>query len=1216
MKHWITKLKRPWLTRRWRKWSLGILVGLMLLLTTTLLALPHLVRSFGGGWLREHTGRTLTLGDLSLNLLTWKLVVDELAISEPNRSERFAGFRRLEIQVSPLSIFKRALIVTRLELNAPWVQVLRDGDRFNFSDFAGLAKADEAPSKEPEEKNEPFRFSLNNLRIVKGEALYVERENGTEIQRHTVHNLRLAVPFVGNIPHLLDRYVTPSLSLVVNDAPLSMEGKLKLFTEAVEVALALRLNRVDIPFYFNLLPETPPIRVRSGRLGADLDVLYRTTAEKAPELWVGGKAYLSDIDLAEASGADLLKLAQVNVDLAPSKVLDRQLHLNGVYIYSPTVELARDPSGVWNFSRLARPAAAPASPPEAEKPSEPRPAAENAKPLLTTLKTLLVKNGRINFRDALPEGGFQREIDAVDLTLRDFSTAPKSSATYALSLRTNRKEQLQVTGKLTLDPLAVATTVDLAGVGLEDYYPYLAPYLTAPVSGSAALQAGLDFSGGIFKVADAQLALKDLRVPFGGDEGVKLARLRIAGCRFDGGERRLDIASIELSDGGLVMSRSRGGRLSYRNLLREPATTTVAPETPKPAKESEPAPPEKPFHYRLRAVAAHNLGVTFIDQAPKKPVKHVLGNLELSLENLAGPEAATSPFRVKGSYGRNGKFDLSGEVVAATGKLHLRSRLKGIALPAFAPYFPDSVRLVLADGQLDTDLSLRLEPGADGLDGSFSGTFGIRNCYVLDSRHRAELVRWGSLQVENIQGDLRPFRLRIGGIALSDYTTRIVIDQAGLLNLNGILVTETPEGTAPSAPAPPEAVAKPVSAEARPEIAVDAITLQAGTVSFTDRQMQPVFSTTMYQLGGRMGKIANQGKVPAEVDLRGHLENLSPLRISGEINPLGEDLFADIRISFKDIELAPATPYTGTYLGYAVEKGKLNLDLEYKIAEKALRAQNQVLIDQFTFGRAVKSERAVNLPVKLAVALLKDRDGKIKLNIPVAGRTDDPEFSVWSVVLKILKNLLIKAATSPLSLLQAVMGDGEDITAVSFAFGSAEVPVEERQKLDQLAAMLKDRPALRLEIAGLVDSEQDPEGYRKAQLQKRMGKEKFLDLVEKKENLPGQTEADVEIAPDEYLRYLEKVYQAAKFPKPRNILGLDKSLPETEMEKLILTNIEVGPEQLRGLAQARAAAVMNYLTKTGGLETERLFLMSPDLARKPKARDASGNRVEFGVVAR
>ena len=1186
--------------KRWMKFALAALLVLILPIATIPLALPSLVRNYGGDWLKEHTGRTLILGDLCLNPLTWTLELREVSLSEPNSEEKFASLDRLTLRVSPKSLFQRAVIVTKLELVEPKVRILRDDDRFNFSDFTGSQQpTPEPPVESAAEPGEPLRFSLNNLRITHGEALYVERKDGVERQRHNIRDLNLAVPFIGNTPYLADRYVTPALHVVINDAPLDLDGKLKLFSDAVEVAININLKKVDIPFYLDLLPQALPVKVSSGTLGSNLELVYRVAESQQPQLQVAGEVRFSALRIGVPQGEDLLLLPFVAVDIAPSLVLDRQLHLDAVHIYNPEAYLSRTRDGQWNFAGLMVPT--PSTEPGATEP-EGEPEVETA-PFLATLGNLLLKNGRVEFRDELPEGGFHTEVHNLDVAVTGFSTAPQTRANYSLSLQTGRDEHLQVSGGMVLEPLSLEARVALADLHLDTYTPYLTPFLTAPISGRTGLEGTVYFSNGLVKLEDGQLDLIDLAASFGGDEGLNLSRLNVSGCRFDGGENRLEIGRIELADGALALSRSTEGRLSFLNLLREPAPSADA-GTP-----VEPTEPAAPFHYRLQELTAEGLQVTFTDQVPKKPVRHLLSDIELSLQNLAGPEPVESPFRLQAGYGRDGRLALSGNVVAATGKLTLDSHLKRIALADLAPYIPESVRLVLADGALDSDLKIQLNPADTGLEGTFSGSLGIHNFNCLDTEHREELLRWGSLQLDGIRGELSPFALHIDGIALGDYAARVVIDKQARLNLLEIVATSEEDVK----PIPTE---PPVAAGPGPDISIDAITLQGGTVAFADRHLQPPFATTMYQLGGRVGRISSRAVEPAEVDLRGHLENLSPLQISGVLSPLAKPLFADIKISFKDIELSSTTPYSGTYLGYTVAKGKLFLDLEYHIENNTLQARNRVLLDQFTFGEVVESDQAVNLPVKLAVALLKDRNGAIRLDIPVSGRTDDPQFSVWSVIVTVLRNLLVKAAASPLSLLQAAFGGGEDFTAVVFPFGSAELLPAERDKLGKLAEALKERPGLQLEITGFADPEGDPEGYRRVQLMQKLRQEKFLDLVAKRENPPGQTAADVEVAPQEVERYLEKVYEREDFPKPQNFLGLDKSLPTEEMEKLILANTAVGPEQLAGLAGARATAVVNYLTQEQGLAADRLFLVRPDLSKGPKEKGTSGNRVEFGVVVR
>jgi hypothetical protein len=390
--------------------------------------------------------------------------------------------------------------------------------------------------------------------------------------------------------------------------------------------------------------------------------------------------------------------------------------------------------------------------------------------------------------------------------------------------------------------------------------------------------------------------------------------------------------------------------------------------------------------------------------------------------------------------------------------------------------------------------------------------------------------------------------------------------------------------------------------------------MQDGSVTFIDHHTKPEYSSSMVNLGGRVSGLSSEVNKMADVDLRGNLENHSPLRITGRINPLRDDLFVDLKVSFTDIELSPLTPYSGTFLGYSVDKGKLFLDLNYHIENKNLDSTNKVFIDQLTFGNKIESDKATSLPVRLAVALLKDRKGEIHLDLPVTGRTDDPKFSVWGVVWKILKNLLVKAATAPFALLSSIFGGKDDFSNVPFVFGASRLSEGERAKLAKLSQALADRPALKLEVSGFVDRERDPEGYRNELILKKMKNEKFLALVKAKKTGEVKGADSVEILPQEYSTYLKAVYRKEKFPKPRNFIGLAKDLPDDEMKKLILTHTVVSNDDLQNLARERAVAVRNYLITEGKLPPERVFEKKVEIFKAPAKEGDNAARVEFGVA--
>ena len=342
-----------------------------------------------------------------------------------------------------------------------------------------------------------------------------------------------------------------------------------------------------------------------------------------------------------------------------------------------------------------------------------------------------------------------------------------------------------------------------------------------------------------------------------------------------------------------------------------------------------------------------------------------------------------------------------------------------------------------------------------------------------------------------------------------------------------------------------------------------------------------------------------------EVELRAKYDESAPLKITGKINPLGKDLYADLKVDFKDMDLTSVSPYSGRYAGYTIQKGQLSFQLQYLINQNKLDAKNSIFIDQFTFGDSVESPDATSLPVRLAVALLKDRNGEIHLDIPVSGELSDPKFSVGGIILQVIVNLLEKAATSPFALLGALFGSDEQLGYADFDPGSAVLTGDTIKKLDLLEKALHDRPALKMDIIGHADPEKDGAGLKQSLLLRRVKTQKIKELAGKSDNLSSLE--SVTVTPEEYPLFLKRAYEAEKFPKPRNFIGFAKNLPVPEMEKLMLANLKVTEEDLKALAAERARAVQSYLLQSGQIEPERIFIVEAKTLESAKGTGQKGN---------
>ncbi|MCQ0037265.1 DUF748 domain-containing protein, partial [Burkholderia glumae] len=413
-----------------------------------------------------------------------------------------------------------------------------------------------------------------------------------------------------------------------------------------------------------------------------------------------------------------------------------------------------------------------------------------------------------------------------------------------------------------------------------------------------------------------------------------------------------------------------------------------------------------------------------------------------------------------------------------------------------------------------------------------------------------------------------------------------------------------------STPASASAIVTAAPAPSRPvRIRVGELVLRDGRVSYTDNFIRPNYTADLVAIEGTVGAFGTESQAAAPVDIGASLEGNGPISIQGSVNPLIAKPALDLTASAHGIELTNLTPYSAKYAGYPITKGKLNVDLHYQLADDRLSANNHIFIDQLTFGDHVDNETATKLPVRLAISLLKNSRGEIDVNIPVSGSLSNPEFSVGGLIWHAVLNLLKKAVTAPFSLLASAFGGGgEELGYVEFAPGRATLSDAAQRKLDTVAGLLAEKPSLRLDLTGRVDPARDEPGLRAAYVERLVRQQKLEDRVGRGESVDPRT---LTVAPDEASTYLTRAYKAADFKKPRNLIGLQKTLSDAEMRQALADHAPVNEASLRGLAQARAQAVREYLDAKVG--ASRMFVVAPKLDASGIEDKGATTRVDFGL---
>jgi hypothetical protein len=613
--------------------------------------------------------------------------------------------------------------------------------------------------------------------------------------------------------------------------------------------------------------------------------------------------------------------------------------------------------------------------------------------------------------------------------------------------------------------------------------------------------------------------------------------------------------------------------------------------------------------------------ITYRDEVPQQPINSLIQALTIKGENISTVKDSQGKLSVSMDLNKGwGSVAVNGPVGLNPLFAHLDVNLKKVRIRPYQEYFTEYFRVNFTNGDISAKGTVSaIKAPEKELSVKYDGNFLLTSVATVDKGNGDDFMKFKSLFLNSLSAGYNPLFVRIKDIALSDFYLKLILNDDGTLNLQNVA---KPEASAQAESAKPKPAAPKKEDKAKPgekkeylgdilakNIDVNRITIQNGTVVFDDRHIKPNYSSTLTELTGRITGVTSITTKTADVDIRGKIGRHIPIEIKGKVHPFMSNLFVDLTASLRDFNLSPLTPYSGTYAGYKIEKGSLSFDLKYLISGKKLDAENKVVIDQLTLGDRVESPKATKLPVGLAITLLRDSEGKINLDIPVKGSIDDPEFSIWRIVVQVIVNILTKVATAPFALLGSLFGGGEELSYIEFDYGSSDIPEQGMKKVETLAKALKAKPTLKLDISGGVDMERDREGLIRHQFQMKLNAQKMNDLIRKGEKVKSVDEITIE--PQEYDRYLKRAYSAEKFPKPRNVIGMEKSLPNEEMEKLMMTHIVVNEGDLRLLATKRAETIADAIEEEGEFDSGRVFIVEPKTLEPEAKKDVKNSRVDF-----
>ncbi|ACB76357.1 DUF748 domain-containing protein [Opitutus terrae] len=887
-------------------------------------------------------------------------------------------------------------------------------------------------------------------------------------------------------------------------------------------------------------------------------------------------------------------------------------------------------------------------------PTTPAPTpSEPARPI--RIARLKVTETSVNFSDLSRAQPFTTTVGPLTFALTEFKTVSQRGAPYRFEAVTESGEKLSWAGTLQAEPMRSAGELSLEGIVLPKYAPYYADLTQADLTSGRLSVRGryeLDLTPGqhVMKLHEGMLQLHEVKVVQRSDRSavLDLPAFEISGVDADALSQKATIAAIVLNGGKVSVRREKSGAINLLAMLQPAApkggsVAVAAPPAATPANAG--AAPKLP-DVTIEALTVKGLQVELTDEAPPRPAQLSLSGLDVSLKEISLAAGARMPLHLAFNWAPQGTVQLDGAVGLNPVTAELKANVTGLALLPLSPYLEQFANAHITQGALTTTLSAEVELTPDAAPAArVSGDVTLEKFSLVDAVLNEDLAGVGSVALRGLRASTAPeLQVALDEIVVTAPYARVLVAKDQKLNLASLAVAPAAAAEANAESSPPAAPTVAAAAPAPlPKVDIAKVTIADGDFRFTDRSLEPNVSVAVSQFGGTITGLSASNPAKADVNLKAVVDGSGPVAITGKLDPLSARPTVDLTVDMKNVDLLPLSPYAGKYAGYELARGKLLVDVKLLVDGKKIDAANVVTLNQFTFGNAVQSPDATSLPVRLGVALLKDLDGKIVIDIPVQGSTDDPNFRIGRVVLRVIVNLLTKAAVSPFSLLGAAFGGGGDELAFQeFVPGSTELQPSEVAKLETMTKALVNRPGLSLDLDGSYDAAADGYALKRVKLADQIRRAAWEQKRRSDSNLPPPDQfvptADEETAvvkklfdekfppgtqfgtplppPPEVVApppapagWFKRAWRAVTFQSRREQRAAQREneqraadhaqavasataagLPLDEMKGRLAEAITVDENELGQLAQARAQRVRDYFMTTGQISADRLFL--------------------------
>lgn len=836
-----------------------------------------------------------------------------------------------------------------------------------------------------------------------------------------------------------------------------------------------------------------------------------------------------------------------------------------------------------------------------ERAAEPDPAAQAAGLPRFLVQELNLSGGRLHFRDDVPLEPVDLEFGPITASVRELNTLPDRFGQQSVHMVFPNDSILTWQGSLSLGPLQAEGSVALEGAHLQQTTTYLEAFLPLQsVDADLALRTRYR----VDERADGSLhvALDDLEARIssaaitGLTPNTEFASFRA--LEFLGGALRypngtLQFSSVRLSEPHFETWLDEAGRPSLLQLVPQaPAGQDQAESAPADAASGDAA----GWRLGIEAFVLEGGRLGFEDRSIEPPAALSLQDIALSIKVISNETGAEFPLTLAAGLEEGGALDFDGGVTVLPA-LTAQGTLSATAIPLklAQAYLQQHMNLRIESGTLDSKAELTLRPDQSI---AAAGALAIAGLRVDDTIEQKPLVGWERLDVDRFETDTAAASLSVSQLQFREPFGRVVINADRTTNLSGL------QRTRPAAED---------SGDAAPGYAVvlGNISMQNGSLDFSDLSLPLPFATRIGELGGTISTIDSRSAEPANVRLEGQVDDYGLARISGGLNLMDPVRATDIRMEFRNLLMSNLSPYSVQFAGREIAEGKLDLNLVYRIDKGLMQGENDIVISDLVLGDKVEHPGAASLPLGLAVALLKDANGVIDIELPVEGDVNDPQFRIGGVVWQAFVGLVTKIVSAPFRLLGNLIGaETEDLGRFQFLAGRADLTPPEMEKIALLQKALRERPELAIEVSGGFVAAVDVPALQYQRLRgavlERIGDGIPLEGEEIRlldARLRSALEAlFAERFPETPLDSLKAAHTAPPAEDAEAEAVLDQLAYAADLRDRLLASEPIGQAELEELANARAQGIREAFLANGEFTADRITIVAPAEA-EPEGED-------------